>query len=290
LITIIINPVSGGAGAAGARARVELASRVLAEAGERGDVRVTTRRGHAREFAAAAASRGARFVVAWGGDGTVNEVASALAFSPTALAVVPAGSGNGLARSLRVARHPRRALLEACAAAPRAVDVGELGGRLFVNIAGVGFDAHVAACFDRRTSGWRGWSGYAQVTLRELLRYKAGTYRVDGRAPCRALMIAVANAAQYGNGAVIAPHARVDDGRLDLVLVEESSRIATLLAVPWLFSGAVGRVPGVSMQQVERTAIESDHPMAFHVDGEPVRGGTRLEARVHPGALRVCVR
>src|SRR6185369_16452683 len=101
-VAIIINPVSGGASPAKGRQRAELAVAALATSGEEGDVFVTERRHHARELAAAAAKRGARLVIAWGGDGTINEVASALVFGSTALGIVPSGSGNGLARELRV--------------------------------------------------------------------------------------------------------------------------------------------------------------------------------------------
>jgi diacylglycerol kinase (ATP) len=230
-------------------------------------------------------------VIAWGGDGTVNEVASAVAGGDTALGIVAAGSGNGLARELGVPRRADEAIKAAVRAAPRGMDVGELGGRLFVSVAGIGFDAHVAACFDRDRSGRRGLSTYVRITARELWAYEAATYRID-HAPAgrRALLITFANSAQFGNGARIAPAARIDDGLLDLVVFEEVSRLATLWGVPRLFNGSVGRLRGISTAQVQRATVQSDGPIAFHVDGEPVQGGATLEARVHPGALRVCVR
>ena len=304
MTVIIINPISGGARRGEARREAELASAVLAAAGERGDVHVTERKGHAREIAAAARGRGARLVVAWGGDGTVNEVASELVFGRTPLGIVPRGSGNGLARELGIARGPEQALTEALGATPRAIDAGELGGRTFVNMAGVGFHAHVASLFDRDLVGRRGLATYVRISLRELMVYRSAAYRVadaptgarqgrDDRGSMpfrRALVVALANSPQFGNGARIAPSARLDDGKLDLVVFEEGSRLATVLALPRLFIGGVRGVRGVSMRQVERVTIESDGPMTFHVDGEPVQGGARLDARVHPAALNVCVR
>lgn len=272
------------------RRRAERASEILAASGERGDVFVTTRRGHGRELAAAAARGGVRLVIAWGGDGTINEVGSALAFGSVSLGIVPSGSGNGLARELGVARRPERAIREALGAVPRAIDVGEIGGRLFFSIAGIGFDAHVAACFDRESSGRRGFSTYARVAARELWRYRCGTYRVADLERRHVLLIAIANSAQFGNGARIAPAARVDDGWLDLVIFEERSRLATILALPRLFVGGLDRTAGVSMQRIARTSIESDRAIRFHVDGEPVEGPVRLEVRVLPSALRVAVR
>jgi YegS/Rv2252/BmrU family lipid kinase len=288
LVTVIINPVSGGATPDQARVRADLAGRLIAAAGEAAEVFVTQGRGHARELAAAAVHRGARLVYAWGGDGTINEVASSLLHCPAALAVVPSGSGNGLARELRVSRRPEQAIREALAAPPRAIDVGELGGRLFVSVAGVGFDAHVAACFDR-DQGRRGFTAYVRITARELLTYQACTYRLGADAR-RALTVTIANAPQFGNGARIAPQAVMDDGLLDLVVVEARSMIETIWGVPRLFTGGINKLRGVSTERIERATIESDQPMCFHVDGEPVQGGTRLDARVLPAALRIATR
>ena len=291
MIAIIINPISGGARRQTARARAELASAVLAAAGEAAEVLVRERRGHARELATGALARGARLVMAWGGDGTMNEVGAALLNSATPLAIVPSGSGNGLARELKVSFRPEQAMRDAIAARPRTIDAGELGGRPFFSVAGIGFDAHVAACLDLEAGGRRGFTAYARITARELWAYRSCSYRIDDHGNRRnALIVTLANSPQFGNGARIAPAARLDDGRLDLVVFEEFSRVATLLAVPRLFVGGLDRLRGVTSRQVERAVIESDQPMTFHVDGEPVSGGTRLEGRVLPGALRICVR
>jgi YegS/Rv2252/BmrU family lipid kinase len=291
-VAIIINPISGGATRDAGRDRAELASALLERAGEPGDVFVTERRGHARQLAQAAVQRAARLVLVWGGDGTINEVASALAFHETPLGIVPAGSGNGLARELGISAKPAEAIRGALAARPRAIDLGELGGRLFVNVAGIGFDAAVAAEFDRPGNRGRGFLAYAGITARTLLRYVPASYRVqlDGeRLESRAVLVTVANSPQFGNGARIAPGARVDDGRLDLVIVGERARWRTIWQMRRLFTGTVDRVPDCIIRQITRATIESDRPMPFHVDGEPVEGDTRLEARVHPGALRVAV-
>lgn len=290
-VTIVINPLSGGARHGDGRARAERAAAVLRGCDEPITVAVSERRGHARELAAAAVARGDRLVIAWGGDGTLNEVASAVAFSSSAVAIVPSGSGNGLARSLGVSRVPERAILDALTARPITIDAGELGGRLFFSIGGVGFDAHVAAAFDRDTARRRGLATYVRVTARELLGYHSETYQVGAGMPARkALLITFANSPEFGNGVRIAPAARLDDGLLDLVIVEEVSRFATVRGLPAFLLGGISRVPGVTTSQIEDASVEAERPMAFHVDGEPVAGGTRLEARVHPRALNVCVR
>ena len=297
-VAIIVNPVSAGISAREVRRRVQTAEAIFVTLSEPGQVSVSERRGHARELSAAAASSGARLVIAWGGDGTVNEVASALVGGDTALGIVPSGSGNGLARELGVSRRPAVAIGEALRAAPRTIDVGELGGRIFVSVAGIGFDAHVAGCFDRDTSGRRGLSTYARITARELWGYRPAVYSVDSiddrvdnaLLERRALLITFANSAQFGNGARIAPDARIDDGLLNLVVFEEQSRLKTVFGLPRLFNGTVSRIRGVTTKRLRQATVRTAFPINFHVDGEPVQGGTSLLARIHPAALKVCVR
>ena len=290
-VAVIINPISGGAGPAAVRAKAQLALAVVDAHGDRPDILLTERVGHARELAQGAMQRGARLVIAWGGDGTINEVASALVFGEVPLGIIPAGSGNGLARELGVARRPERAIADALAAEPRLMDVGEIEGRYFVNIAGMGFDAHIASQF--ASSKRRGFLGYAGITARALRSYVPLTYRITtggATVETRAVLVTLANSAQFGNGALIAPGARVDDGELDLVVVEERSRLRTICSVPHLFTGTANKIAGCRITRVREATIETSAPMIFHVDGEPIQGGTRLRARLHPGALRIAVR
>jgi len=231
-------------------------------------------------------------VLAWGGDGTINEVASALVFGDVPMGIVPAGSGNGLATALGVHRNPRHAIASALAAEPRLVDVGEIGSRFFVNVAGTGFDAEVAARFNDPANTRRGARAYVALTARALLDYRPRDYTitVDGHTRhTRALLVVLANGTEFGNGVLIARGARVDDGALDAVVVEERTRFRTLCRVPWLVTRSIHRVRAWSRRLAKHVVIESDAPMLFHVDGEPAQGGRRLEARIHPGALRVCV-
>jgi YegS/Rv2252/BmrU family lipid kinase len=289
--TIIINPISGGARPAVARSRAALARAAVDVDGSPPDVFVTEGVGHGRQLATEAVARGARLVVAWGGDGTINEVASALAFGTVPIGIVPAGSGNGLARELGVSRTPERALADALAARSQAMDLGEVNGHLFANLAGIGFDAHIASRF--ASSQRRGFLGYARITARALTSYVPLRYRISsdkGQQDVRAVLVTIANSAQFGNGALIAPGARVDDGELDLVVFEERSRFRTVCALPRLFNGTVERVRGCRIDRIREVTIDADQPMTFHVDGEPVAGGTSLRARVHPGALRIAVK
>jgi diacylglycerol kinase (ATP) len=291
LVAIIINPVAGGGTRGAADANARMAQAIADGLSVSADVFVTERVGHARDLAKAAAARGAERVIAWGGDGTINEVASSLVGGAAALGIVPAGSGNGLARELGIDARPQRAIADALRATPRAIDVGDVDGRYFVNTAGVGFDAHVASRFAGARR--RGFLGYANITARALASYVPLTYRItlDGLPrDVRAVLVTLANSAQFGNGALIAPGARVDDGQLDLVVFEERSRFRTICGLPRLFNGTIERVRGCRITRIREAIIEADAPLTFHVDGEPVSGGSVLRARVHPGALRVAAR
>jgi len=290
---IIVNPISGTGGRPDVvRARVEQARAMLAAARLAGDVRITERAGHARQLAQEAVAAGVSTVVAWGGDGTINEVASAAAFQNVALGIVPSGSGNGLARELGIPFKAARALAIALGTVERSIDCGEVDGHLFFNVAGMGLDARVSHRFTEPDLERRGLLGYIEVTARELFRGKPEEHTVvaDGTTITqRTLILAIANSRQYGNGAIIAPRARLDDGALDVVIVSDRPAPLALLQAPLLFMGAAAFVPGVTMLRASRIQISSAKPVMYHVDGEPLRGGTTVNVRVHASALRVRV-
>ena len=171
---------------------------------------VTERMGHAREIALAAVARGISTIAAWGGDGTMNEVATALAFKDVALALVPSGSGNGLARDLRIPFDAAAALDVAFNGSQRVIDAGEIDGRLFFNVAGIGLDARVAHRFAVDGLEKRGFSRYLAITMRELSGYEPDKLTVTTPMASTSgsfLVVAIANGRQHGNGATIAPHA-----------------------------------------------------------------------------------
>jgi YegS/Rv2252/BmrU family lipid kinase len=290
---VIINPISGTGGRLDiARARAEKAAAFLVARGVEPEVFLTERMGHARELAVSAVSHGVTLVIAWGGDGTINEVASALAFGPVPLGVVPSGSGNGLARELGIPFDPERALAVALGDREIVIDAGELDGRLFFNIAGIGLDARVAHEFTAGGLVRRGFARYLEITVRELFTYRPDEHTIvtDGESQReRALLIAIANARQYGNGALIAPEARIDDGRLDVVVIADRSPLRALLQVPRVFMGQIARVPGVTIRRATEVEITSARPVLYHVDGEPFVGGASLRAHVQPRGLRVKV-
>ena len=290
-VVAIINPISGsGMDPSVADRRVATLRAELERRHTDALIQVTRGSGHAREIAAAAVRNRAALVIVWGGDGTVNEAASALVGSSTALGLVPAGSGNGLAAALGVPRRARDAVVLALTARARAIDVGTLAGRPFFNVAGVGFDAHIARLFNQRARGSRGRWPYVVLGVREGCRYRAQDYalQLDGTSTTvRALMITFANGIEFGMGAKIAPEARLDDGLLDMVLVEDRPIAARFWDARYLALGSVQRAPRVTCQRIRAATIEAEAPLEFHVDGECGVAEGRVEVGILPGALNV---
>lgn len=291
-VAVIINPVCGPrrSRGSGAALRARQAEAVLRSAGAVPEILVTSHAGHATELARHAIRRDCQIVYAWGGDGTVNEVASALAFTTVALAIVPAGSGNGLARSLGVRFDVAAALRRPLSVAPRAIDMGEIGGRRFANIAGLGFDAHVAQAFNQARSSRSGLWSYVRIGLREGRRYRppAVEIRIGAeRLVAEPLAVAFANSGQYGNGAIICPPARVDDGQLHLVVIRGTTFWRDLWRSRRLFNGTADRDPGIDIRPFTELTVSCEAPILFHVDGDSVQGDESIDVRVLPSALQV---
>jgi len=273
--------------------RVAMIRDGLERRGLRGEIRLTERAGHAREMAQQAADDRVDLVIAWGGDGTVNEVGSGLAGSETALGLIPAGSGNGLARGLGVPRDPEAALANALGDHIRKVDVGMLNGLPFFNVAGIGFDAHIARLFNLRARGRRGPLPYVLIGVREGCRYAGREYTVtlEGESrttsTIRALLIAFANGSEYGMGIKIAPHARLDDGLLEACVVQDRPVLSRFLHATHLARGSIDRAPRLLRGSVRKATVASADDIEYHLDGEPGVSRGPLEIWIRPGALTV---
>jgi YegS/Rv2252/BmrU family lipid kinase len=257
-------------------------------------VELTTGPGDARTMAQDAARENADLVLSVGGDGTANEAAQGLIDTPTVLGVVPVGSGNGLARCLRIPLQPPRALEALEGGVVRPIDVGLANGSVFLNVSGVGFDAQVGVDFHEagRRGGRRGIGVYVLLSALRILRYKAEPLVVEAngaRIETRPFIVCAANGPQYGAGAVIAKGARLDDGRFDLAIVEDASLLAIAANVPRVFAG---RLDGSRLYRriaTARASLISARPVAFHRDGEPEPPVARLELGLRPKALRILV-
>ncbi len=293
--TVVINPIAGPGRSRTLAACATLARESLGCGGFEVDVRITTGPDDAQRFAAAAVTAGHELVVAWGGDGTVNGVGAAVCGTAVSMAIIPGGSGNGLARDLGVPLTAAAAFAVAASGATRMIDAGELAGSLFFNVAGIGLDARIASRM--ATPGApRGLLGYVMATFSELPGYVAREYSITPLNPAGssiatpALFIAMANSRQYGNGAQIAPHARLDDGELDVVVVKPQSILSIASRIPAFFNGTLRADDKILMKTAAAVDISSDHAIAFHVDGEPRQGGTTVALRTRPRSLGVRVK
>jgi YegS/Rv2252/BmrU family lipid kinase len=258
------------------------------------EVRLTTAPGDARRFASEAAAAGAETVLAVGGDGTANETAWGLLGTSVAFGLVPMGSGNGLARTLGIPLSPDRALSTLADAVPRAMDVGMVNGRPFLNVAGAGFDAQVGLDFHEhgRRGGRRGVFTYVWLSVLRTLNYRAESWVLDAGAQKfegRAYIVAFVNGRQYGGGAVLVPGARLDDGLLDIVVIEDAPALEIAWNAKRLFFGTLAQYRRYRHIPASVAVVTATNPTPHHRDGEPEGPTTRLEASILPRALRILV-
>ncbi len=287
-LCFIFNPHSGRAGRN--RGILPLLQETIRTRGLDASIVLTEGPGHATDLAAAAVKAGCERVVAVGGDGTMNEVAQALLHTPAALALVPCGSGNGLALHLGLPLKVAAAIDLAADENGRVaiIDTGIVNHRPFFNAMGVGLDAEVSRRFNQLTT--RGLPAYGRTALAAFLQARAEPYVIvchGQREPIEALLIAVANSDQYGNRALIAPGARVDDGELDLVAIRRVGLFGAGLLGARLFLGSIHHSPRVRSIRGTRFTIERQQPGLIHTDGETHLGPAKVEVQVTPHSLRI---
>lgn len=292
-VGVVINPISGRRGSRhgeGEWRRAFVCAQTTA-AGVDATVLMTERPGHARALAQTCVDAGCEAVIAMGGDGTVNEVAQALVGTSVALGIVPCGSGDGLARGLRLPTTLMDAMRVALTPSTTAIDVGYAGDRIFLNIAGIGFDAEVGRLFATRAT--RGAFGYVVKSLQLVWTYRAPDYEVRWHTGAgeeirngRKFLVGFANAPEYGNGAVLAPDASVRDGLVDLVLVDAGSPWQQIWRARRLFWRHRRGARGLERARATRASVRGQ-TIVHHVDGEVFETSGTLEIRVRPQALLV---
>lgn len=248
----------------------------------------TERPRHATELALQALEDGCDLVVAIGGDGTMNEVASALVGSPAVFGLIPCGSGNGLGRHLGLAGTTESAFQTLLDGKPRVIDTGSANGIRFFNTMGVGFDAEISDRFNRLSS--RGLPAYIRTALSTILRFRRQAYIIrseNASIATDAFIISVANSDQYGNDCFIAPGASVDDGRLNLTVMKS---IHVLNVVPMalrLFTKSIDQSSSVQRMVGTHFVIERPAPGLIHTDGETHMTDARVDVTIHPRSLRI---
>jgi len=281
----IVNPVSG----AGKQGRVEkLLSDKLDH--QRYDYRVvyTEKPGHATELSRMAAAEGMDVVVAVGGDGTVNETAAGLIGSATAMGILPAGSGNGLSRHLHIPMRLSGAIAVINRAKIVKIDTATLNDQVFVNVAGVGFDALVARKFAK--AGKRGFATYFRITANAYKGYKPRKYvlTIDGKEyKRRALFVSFANSSQFGNNTSVDSNASLDDGLIDVCIVGKIPFWKTGFLAPLLFIGKFDQTRYVEIIRAKEVQLIRKKGKNAHLDGDPKKMGKALTMKINPLSLKV---
>ena len=284
-ILFIINPISGGRKKTGIH---ESVLSILSKRQFQCEFIETTGPGHAHALANEAVNNKFDAVVAVGGDGTINEIASALNQTSTALGILPEGSGNGLALYLGIPLNEKSAIRRIGAFHTTKIDSGLINGTAFFNMAGIGFDASVSDRFSHETL--RGPIGYMKVVLSEIATYQPKKYvlEIDGeRFEREAFMISVANSPQYGNNAYIAPKASVNDGVLDVCIIKKFPLYAFPIMVYHLFNRSADQSEYVEIIPGKHIKIERLEDDVIHVDGEAKALGSHLEVSILPQSMEV---
>ena len=288
-LCLIVNPAAGGGRAAARAPEVLAALRGHGLTVRREDTRNLE---HAREIALRAAREGECAVVL-GGDGLAGAVADALRQVPESLlGVLPGGRGNDLARVLGIPADPRAACEVIAHGTPRPLDLGEVDGRAFVGIASAGFDSE-ANRIANEAPARLGNLVYAYGALRALVSWRPVNFEIECDPPGERVRfsgytVAAANSRTYGGGMQIAPQAQLDDGLLDVVLIEGVGRLRFLANLPRVFRGTHVQLREVRVLRAREVAISSDRPFALYADGDPI-GTLPVRIRAVHHALRVLV-
>ena len=284
-IVFVVNPISG---TQGKKAILKWIDERLDRSIYDYSIVKTEYAGHATQIAANAVQEKVDVVVAIGGDGTINEIARSLVHTNTALGIIPCGSGNGLARHLRIPMEPKAAIDILNRGYELCIDYGKINNIPFFCTCGVGFDAFISLKF--ADSGKRGLLTYLENTLHESLTYQPETYEIEneeGTMKYKAWLIACGNASQYGNDAYITPQASLTDGLMDVTIMEPF----TVLDVPGLsfqlFNKTIDQNSRVKTMRAKKIKIHRVNDGVMHFDGDPLMAGKELEVEIIPAGLRV---
>ncbi|MBK0381571.1 diacylglycerol kinase family lipid kinase [Pedobacter sp. SD-b] len=245
---------------------------------------------HAKLLAKQALLNQFDIVVAVGGDGTINEIASVLESSGKTMGIIPCGSGNGLARTLKIPLNHVKAIEKINQFKTIKIDVGIIDGEKFINMAGMGFDAHISTHF--ANSKQRGFKNYIKSTLAELRSYKPQRYQiktVEKTIEREAFMLSIANSSQYGNNAHIAPGASLTDNLLDICIIKPFPLSVFPILGFRMFSKTAHQSKYVEILKVKEATLVREKEGPIHIDGEPLIKGKNLNIEIKHLALNLIV-
>jgi diacylglycerol kinase (ATP) len=244
--------------------------------------------GHATELARKAVLEGFEYVVAVGGDGSVNEVAAGLLHTEATLGIIPAGSGNGLATHLGYGRVIEHAVKKLNSAETRLIDCGLFNGRPFVNVAGVGFDGLVSNLMHGQRK--RGFIPYLLKSIQAGIEYVPKTCHIQVNGITiseKCFAVSVANGPMYGYNVQIAPSAKLDDGKFSVVILKDAPKWQYFASVPCTLTGRILEAPFVEHISASQLTIESEGENFVHIDGESIVTTDRLQFEIVPLALKI---
>jgi YegS/Rv2252/BmrU family lipid kinase len=286
-IAFIINPISGS----NRKLKIpEIVQETLDQSKFDAEFYFTKCAGHATQLATEMLEKNYSRIIAVGGDGTINEVAKALVDSNAAMGIIPKGSGNGLARFLKIPLKVKDAVELLNRGKIMSIDYGTINDNPFFCTCGVGFDAHIGSKFAE--SDKRGFTTYVKETVRAFFTYKPKKYKinVDGeKLKTRAFLVTAANAGQYGNDAYIAPQADIQDGLLDLCILSPFPKRKVFNIAYRVFNKSINRSEYVRAIKGEEITIKRKKKGEVHLDGEPAIMGKKLKIRIVKHGLKVVV-
>jgi len=287
-LLVLINPISGTRQQTNFPEMIEeLIDKKLFEV----EIAITKYKGEATTIVGNKLLDNFRYFVAVGGDGTVNEIAKALINTPAVMGIIPTGSGNGLARHLKIPLRPEAAIHVINRHKHQAIDYGLVNTTPFFCACGVGFDARVSETFAQGKE--RGFLNYIKTTISEYLNYKPETYQLtidnERKIKRHAFMITFANASQYGNNASIAPKADIGDGKLDICILAPFRIYQAIGLGIRLFSNSIDQSPLMHNEKARTVLVERSAEGLVHFDGEPCRMGKRLAISLINQGLNVLI-
>ena len=284
-VLIIINPISG------VRPKTNIPSLIY----ENIDlskfsiqIEYTEYAGHATEIANDAVKSGIKYIIAIGGDGTINEVAKALVQTDTALGIVPQGSGNGLARHLQISLDTTKALKAINDEHIVSIDYCMANDHIFFCTAGIGFDAWISQKFSEDKH--RGSMTYFKNALTEYIKYEPRYYKLitsEGLTVEKAFLVAIGNASQYGNNAYIAPEASMQDGLMDITILEPFNAFDVPQLAIQLFTKQINKNRHITTIKDKSVKIITENEEVMHIDGEPIKLGKEINIKTIPKGLKV---
>lgn len=239
-------------------------------------------------FTQKAIQLGAKKIIAIGGDGTINKVASALIKTDIPLGIIPMGSGNGLARHLGIPMDPSEALNKALTGHKIKIDACAIDNNLFFCTAGIGFDAMVAETFDNRKK--RGIINYIIAVIISLFKYEPIEIELESGKKEKIFLMTFANANQYGNNAFISPQSNIQDAQFEIIKIKNNNPIKLLMISLRLFMKNLHKLKTVEIVSSNKTTIKYNAGGPLHIDGESIKTkNPNLQVDILPAALNVIV-